>query len=393
MSAQGVSEITIEEIDLEGGGTPRMVVLRGGGLPKESAKWAGKQRVKTRFAIGSAVGTQHVLGPIEVPSSWGGEWHRGMLWALPCTVKDEGGERKVIQPLKLMEALEAIFRGGAKLRVTWHTRIDIGQEDKNIVREGRCTSWEFDILRAEDVNWQFEFEWVSRAENPPDLYFAKDIIPSMEALLQEADTALDLYINKNKVRIAQGGKTPARINVFQAFSQFVGSIQRATGTLNRAMRKLNDGLDRLLAFRSQILNIPATGIAAAQDFIGLHTRAKYEFTRMPPEVSVARLRATDALKGAASFFQQGTAHDAVTNAALKVMTAGTRFQVTDGKLAPRTDPRAKSFYKTVEGDTPITVSTKMYGGPARAVDILRANRLPLTTTAFEPGTLLVIPRP
>ena len=114
------SEIAIEELTAtEVGLLPRKLVLRGPSLPFMGAEWATEQNVKTTFYTGNREGTQQVLGPREVPSTWQGEWRRTMLGHDPAAYFDEfGANNAIVSPHILREIVDSILIGGAKLRVT-----------------------------------------------------------------------------------------------------------------------------------------------------------------------------------------------------------------------------------------------------------------------------------
>lgn len=388
-----VSAITIEEIELEGAAKPRRVVLRGGGLPKQGEfPIAGKLRVKTRFPVGNPEGTQHVLGPIETPGTLSGEWHHGMLIASPCTIEDSDGARTVTQPTRLMTMLEAMFRGGARLRVTWSTRIHVPvQEDVKYVREGRAVSWDFRPETMDDVRWSIDFEWTARGDAPPLPTLNDDFFVNAEEMLARADAALDAAVLRLAPRVPQNTPGAPKLSALTTASMWATRVTANMRRFQNVARKLNDTTQRVLALRSQVVNIGATGTAITADYVGLCTRTNYEFQRTPPELGVTRRRAGDIARSSRALYEQESNLTAVTTSALRTAKAGMApvNQVRTNVAA--TNSAAKRFYKTMAGDSPTSVSAKLYGTPDRSVDILRVNRLSLLLTEFNPGTILILP--
>lgn len=389
-----VSSLTIEEVELEGGATPRRVTLRGGGLPKMGEfPITGKQRVKTRFPIGNPEGTQHVLGPTEAPGSISGEWHHGMLLAAPCTIEDDNGVRRVTQPVRLMSVLEDMIRGGALLRVTWATRIHVPLvEDIKYVREGRATSYDFRPDTLEDVKWTIDFEWIGRGETPPQAILNEDFYVNAEDMLARSDAALDVVMRE--LTPQQGVGLPPRVDALTTASRWTDRVLSGMRRFQNTARRLNDTVQRVLAVRNQVAKIASTGVAISADYVALCTRTHYEFQRTPTELSVARLRAGDVARATKAVYTQEQNLTSVTNAALRALKAERAVwtQAASGALATSTSSAAKRFYKTIIGDSPPTVSSKFFGTPDRAVDILKANRLSVLLTEFVPGTLLILPK-
>lgn len=159
MAVQQSSTIVIEELT----GDKRKVGLIGAALPFQGAAWGSQMRLSTKWYVGNnAEATQQVLGPIELPSEWEGEWNTTRMIVDPSWFTSAAGapQQAIVRASTMREILDVLFNAGTRLRVTWSTGSD--DDARSIMREGRAAEWTFKHIRMDDIQWQIKFEWISR---------------------------------------------------------------------------------------------------------------------------------------------------------------------------------------------------------------------------------------
>lgn len=402
------SIVRIEELNVGGGKQPRVVVLTGAGLPFQGAKWGGKNIIPTTWYPGNGdEATQQVLGPQELPSSWDGEWRRTQLPKSRCTIQDSTGTvRKVISPVELREALETIFREGARLRVTWRqATVGGGGQDDSIVREGRAEQWEFPHDRAQDIKWNITFVWVSRGKRVqrPIETRSSSLAPSTAGLAADLDGILSLtdqpiFSSNPIVRASASTFSLGQLERMASYpvaltKSFVRSIQR----ILNSVRKVSDVA---LAIRNMPLNIANAAVDGARNTVAQCNAFVDLWGRNPPELNTLSSNVSDMLRATRSF---GRIADAAAVAARRARDLEEQMRTVvnaqaalRGNLSTRraTNTRVNDIaavHVTKTGDTPITLSIRYYKTADHGGDILRANRLPWHQSGFTPGKVLIIP--
>jgi hypothetical protein len=161
------SSISIEELEpTTPGGRPRKLILVGPALPLQGGiDWAGDTKLVTTWYPGNGVeASQQVLGAVEMPSQWSGEWRRAMMGRAPTTYYDETGTRRgIIDPMDLWSVLDDFRISAARLRVTWSIRgrelvgtREVGSDrpvDFQVVREGRLKMLKVQPLTETEIPW------------------------------------------------------------------------------------------------------------------------------------------------------------------------------------------------------------------------------------------------
>ncbi len=420
------SSLVIEELTQPGSGKHRRLVeLTGSALPFMGAEWSGSLQMTTTWYPGNGdEATQQVLGPREMPSNWNGDWRRTMLGRKvgsdsQAVVYDTDGERKiVVDPHILRETLEDIFRSGMRLRVSWIVSGQIGTEgntqasafggvsesftptplDAKIVREGRAKTWKFKHTRMQDIEWNIEFEWVSRGKKA-----APKVTNTRSPAVANSTGALEAKIaalrNAGALTSLKGfvsttiGQLKALAN---APSKLVNDLSRKLLKVENDVAAVGDLAKTIASQPTQIANI---AINHAHNAVSLTNKFGADMGRIPAELLTLNHKARDVVRAYKNF------HNAVDNAAdvareattlmrnlqlQKYATAGAGQGVLSTRLST-TQQSTQQVYVTKDGDTPMRVSQKFYQSPDHGADICRANRLTPFLPVFPKGRILVIP--
>jgi hypothetical protein len=213
-------------IDNEKSGSDQLQLkLRGRAMPYRPFTLEGTMRAEFTWYPGNAVSTVQMLGAEEKSSSISGMWKDRFIKGST----DEGANVEptgialfngvaVADVLDLSLKVERIRLAGQLLRVEWD----------NIVRSGILLRFRQTWQRIEDLEWEMEFQWISRGEkqSPPNL-------PSSNS---PASFAKQIRSVVNSLATAVGLPT---FEVVEAFSKTVNAalaeIQSATDQIESAV--------------------------------------------------------------------------------------------------------------------------------------------------------------
>lgn len=386
------SKVTIEE--LSGAGEKekvrRTLILFGAGLPARGASWPGEQRVSTTWYPGNAAeATQHVLGPIEKEAPWEGIWRTTLLFRTPAEFTDASGQRSSVGvAFDLAQILEDFFRSGLLLRVTWEQTIR--SVTRQIVREGRCKSWDFKYDRVDDINWSVNWDWASRGRRSQKaVQFRvddvgaglRDVTIGINEVVQAATTKASLYTKNKNVRKSANTFSLGQLeNTLNAPNLLVRSFTRKVQQIANRVKHAGELINKVRALpiqmTNQVLDVTNNTVAVCNDFVDT-------MSRRPPESNVQRVKVSQ-LARALSYYGRS-----VTQAQLLRRSAmGLRTQV----------QKASKNYKTIlavhvvsSGETLAGISLNFYGTPDFGPGIARANNLPLNQLTVARGTVLIVP--
>lgn len=395
------STITIEEVATSTGGAGRTVILGGPTLPFQGAEWPGHLRVVTTWYPGNAEeATQGVLGPTEMPSKWSGEWNRTRMSRSPAQFTDVGGDAvSIVDPMVLWDALEAMFRAGRRLRVTWSVASDenVPSQTGKVVREGRCTDWNFKPARLQDIAWEMTFEWMSRGGVTPR------VTSTRGNLVQNTSAAYLAAINKLQIAnqlAANARNTPNRLTLGQ-LEQLASYPSRLANSLARQVQAIGSQVQQVVDIASTLATQPVQvaqrATSLARNTVAQTNNFYDSLSRIPYELMSNRRQLDGFIRGAVTF---GTNSDIAQDAARAGREFAAQLRQTvqatsltgalsnDGTSSPA---QIEQVYVCKTGDTPETVSQKFYATSDHGVDILRANRLAWHTSTFKPGKIIIIP--
>src|SRR5579859_93033 len=401
------STLTIEELDAASGSVARSLLLQGGGLPLQGANWGVENALDTTWYPGNGdEGTQQILVPKELPSSWTGEWRRPMLGRTPATFTDETGTPStIVDPYQLWLAFESIVRGGQRLRVTW--AVDGSSSDKRgkVVREGRAKKLNVKVTRLQDIEWEVEWHWVGRGARTQKAAAVRDdsLVAAAAALNVAVTNLVSLanspsFLSSNTLaRLSASALTLGQLEAL-ANAPFV-----AFKSLTRSLQRIATSVQRVADIATGVVTEPEAIAANAVDFarnaVGLVNTYVVQLSRTPTETLALKASVTDMLR-AANYFGR-TAESAQQIAAnAQAIDAALRKKLFPPGLSGQTSPQSTSnatvndvvaMYVTKDGDTPQRISQRFYRTPDHGVDILKANRLPWYQATFPRGQVLVIP--
>ena len=411
------SEILIEEL----AGQKRKLRLRGAGLPKRGANWAGKQRLVTTWYPGNlAQASQQILGPVEPPSSWNGEWNTTRLVRTPALYETTGGVSQLAFAHAVALAFEDILRMGALLQVTW--LVDNENDfilPQQILRQGRASDWNFAYDRIDDIVWTVNWEWTGRGATQERVAFRSD--GATESALNNLDLALiaaNEAINNTTIQLSKR-TIPQSANKFTL--EQLGALLNAPNllmkdfsqTCNRISNRvkavgglITTGANLPFEVTNQALDIATTAVQAANSFYDSCTQTPPDYLDMQQRLA--------SLTRAASYYK--TALDTSAEIQKRAADAAIAIQAgssggsagahrggtgANGKgaasrtwLKPKNPSGQKSqmdVYLVMPGDTLIGISVRFYGTPDGAADIAFANNLPLRTAQPPVGRVLIIP--
>lgn len=404
-----MASLTIEE-RTGNAGTDRTIELLGAALPFQGAAWGGSLRVRTTFNPGNPQGTQHVLGPEEIPSDWNGEWNTPRLIAAPSRFNDpEKGvqDQRVVSPETLMKILEEIFRGGALLRVTFAAAYGM-----KIVRLGRATDWNFQVSRATDVKWSTTFEWVGRGDTTQaSANFAEnDILAnSRDANLKAGRIALlaataDLRADRDALAATALANQAPELTL----EGILGLASAPLEVLDRVGAKFKQYETRLVFLGGELRK---TGATLANYDTALSERAadigdgmaqtatvlERQMTQQPPEVLVEHSNVGKIL---VSMNYMNGSYEATVEAGESGRTLAQSSRRQTNAFKPQLLSRNAAnqllardtitVYIPRATDTMVSISLRYYGTDEHAGALARVNGLPAETIT-PPRIALVVP--
>lgn len=396
------STLTIEELPTTGKG--RKLVLQGGGLPFMGSEWAGENNLTTTWYPGNGEeGTQNIMGPRELPSSWSGDWRRTMLSRSRVVFTDEsGGQSQIIRPMVLMRAFESLMRSGRRLRVTWAVVGDTEENTEKIVREGRAKTWRFPITRHTDVQWSVEFHWMSRGERKPSPISIRDDSFAANVIALNVQLGKMNAIIGGKLRAGFKVKLPSRLTLGQLES-LANYPKNAANSLLKTGNRLTTTLGQLGKIANTVRSTPYaianSAVDLARNSVAVCNQFTDQMSRLPPEAHSLDNNVRSLVRSSRHIYEVGDAVEAVARRALE-MDEQFRRMVAQVALAgapsrrtssTATQARILALHVVKSGDTPERVSMKYYGNPDHSAEIMRANKLPWHQTTLPIGRPLVIP--
>jgi phage tail protein X len=370
------------------------------------AEWGMKNNVITTWYQGNgAEATQQNLGPQELPSHWHGEWRRTMLGSDPQGYTDDSGTvYDIVDPLSMWNAIEAIARGGQRLRVTWGVTTDNGDPSAqgSVVRDGRVLECKFRPARIQDIEWEIEFQWLGRGGVTPKVTSTRSNTVASDSSAYQ--NALNYLVDANQqAQLDYYNPTYFSLGVLEAVASLpVGLTLSLSATVSIATSDVLGAVTIAATLSSQPVAVQNNAITLAQDSVTQSNNFYDELSQTPYELLTQNSYQLSSLLFSFNLFApQSDAAQSLAQEA-QLFAAQLRQQVqgfssgSQGVVDPKRlgDPNnILTIYTTKDGDTPALVSARMYGGsPDHAADICRANGLSWYTPSFTSGIQLVIPR-
>lgn len=383
---------SIEILELEG--KQRRLVLVGGGLPLQGASWGGELMLEETWNPGSAVATQHVLGPMEAPSEWEGEWNTTRLIRRPPTWRDGAQESTLVLAMDLFRAMDALRTSGQLLRVTW-----IAKDNQRIARVGRLQKFVAKIVRSDDMTWSATFNWVGRVDASIAIVQSDQGLAAARALAQAATDAAarieaQAFISAN-ARLPGSATTftlgqleqlvEAPLQLAKDFAQFGKALTNTVNSLANLMVRARDVPYEIV---QQLVDVASEAVGVSNRFTDEMSRESYE--------SWTTMNTFRGLLFAASYYGDGTTGAqilaaAAQEAAIKAQqrkTAARRNGSTSTSLTGAGD--IEDVVLPREGQTMTSIALNHYKEDL-SYELSRANGLPGNTISPPPGKPLILP--
>ena len=391
MATTAASVVTIEELT----GKTRTLELHGSGLPKRGASWEAEQKIKTTWYPGNAgEATQHVLGPVELPSDWEGMWRTTMLLRSPAKFSGQS----VTRASDLADAMDQIRFFGALLKVTWAQ--DSGRK---IVRIGRLQKFKQSYDRMDDVAWSASFVWVGRGGSPQSVVAFKkdDATGGMNQAIIACNNVGQVI--QSAPFLASNPLVPFSANTFSlglSFSLAIGATS-LIASLSTSVGFISVRIGQVVDLMNAAGSVPPQLTSQASDVATTATATLVDFTdemgRTPAELMTTWDDRVSSLVRARIYF------DSIVDAADEASgaTALMEAQLRRRQSGLRNDVRRKDRIQATEvlaitaarrGDTFVSLSYRYYGTPDLAAEIAKANGFPGYQVSPPKGRILVFPK-
>jgi hypothetical protein len=399
------STIIIEELT----GAKRKVELRGPGLPFQGASWSTQQRIASTWNPGNMIeATQQVLGPIELPSEFEGEWNTTRMITMPSYFYD--GESAsgfaMVRASTLRDVLDGIFYTGGLIRVVWVTS-ELGEgnfkaPERRVARIGRASLWKFDHERADDIRWSITFDWAGRGQQVQRVVSFRS--ESMQADLRAALLALGeltAAIDSSKI-VASRRETANSADSFTLgdLEAIADGPRQILQDFARLANSVTDRFDRLGKLIQKVRGTPAELLGQVVDVatnaIGVSNRFVDAMSRPAPETLSTQNKISNMLQAVNYYDDAQTQADVVTDANVKVArtlrkhrNANTASTERSGDNAETGDVKAVHITRT--GDTFASISTQYYDTPDHGEAIAMNNGFAPYQVEVERGEVIIIP--
>lgn len=389
------SVMLIEEL----GGLKRKLELVGSGLPFRGANWGRAMRMVTTWFPGNAAeASQQVLGPIELPSEWEGEWKTTLLVSDPC--KLDGAD--ITRASTLRDVVDDIVGGGMRLRVTW--TVDVGGISRRVVREGRIAELDCAHDRPDDVRWHMRLEWSGRGQQTQRVVALRS--DGVQSKLKSQVQALDdLAAVVDTTDYQPDARTPGLGEVssfslgdLEAIANMPAQLASQVAQIGKQVANRARHLGELMqTVRSTPADIMGQMADVATDAISVASQFVDEIGRPAPETLSTETKVRNVLQAASYFGKVSGAAGRVIDESLQVRAAAKAHRARNAAQLPedRTATAGTGDVQSVviarDGDTMPGLSNRYYGTPTLAAAIAKANGLPAYSIRVEPGTMLVIP--
>jgi len=223
------STFTVEETSST---QPMKIELRGRALPYQPFTLEGKMRAEFTWYAGSAFASAQMLGAEESASTVNGFWKDRFLKSAdaitaqfiePSAIGLVNGEQ-VVDAKALVDSFDKMRLRGQTLRVSWDA----------IVRVGILTRVKQTWRRREDVEWELEFQWISRGEVPTAVTYpltpaAQDFAAAIKPLMDKLNLITARFpVVENFLSALDGARTlmtEAMDSIEAAASQVQDQVQ------------------------------------------------------------------------------------------------------------------------------------------------------------------------
>lgn len=242
-----VSSFTIKELT----GDKRSLRLAGRALPYKPLTLEGKQRVEITRYPGNPVASAQMLGADEAPTTVTGKWKDRFIKNVtpdgnavtPSGVAEWNGEQ-VRDVRALVNAVDQLRLAGQMIELTWN----------EIVRTGILVRFKQSWDRNEDVEFEMEFEWLSRGE--PESPITVAVLPATDSLAAKMNSLYD--------------SLESAITESTAYKKADAVTKKLTGFLD----EMNDAIEAVRDIADKAADLVLTPVTAATSAVAALNRIK-----------------------------------------------------------------------------------------------------------------------
>lgn len=212
---------------LELTGPRNNLVLQGRALPYRPLSFDGGMRAEVTWYPGNPVGTVQMLGAEEMPTTINGMWKDRFIATEAFGlvggqgVAEFNGQR-ILNVRDLVEVVDAFRLRGQLIEVGWD----------QFVRQGILKRFRQTWLRREDVEWEMEFDWISRGEPITPVAFGPSF--TLQDVFNNLNDALDT--------LKDAAEAP-----FAVVSAVQSAINQSLQIIERAVSAVKDLADQAVS--------------------------------------------------------------------------------------------------------------------------------------------------
>ena len=256
------SSLSITELT----GTKNELVFTGRALPYRPVSFEGTMRLNVSRSAGNPVGTSQILGAEEAPTTFNGMWKDRFMKAFSDSfvpVRQQGlvtlNGAALADVRNVVRVVDEMRMRGQLLSVRWDS----------IIRHGHLRRFKQTWHRAEDVEWEMDFEWISRGETITPIAFSFQV-PSFD-IANEIQSAIDGLVTLVKAPFALVQNIQREIdNNINALSEAAATL---TATANNAVKTVLSPLDTARSALSALQTVQNSAASIERTFRSIPARA------------------------------------------------------------------------------------------------------------------------
>jgi hypothetical protein len=379
MAEQAAFIIATLDVD---GETPKgdKLTLIGRAMPYQGFNLEGSMRMETTWYPGNAVATIQMLGAEEKPTTIHGMWKDKFLRQFTDDIIPKAVQPTAVALLNaqalpdvdnLIKAVENMRLAGQMLKVTWGS----------LTRIGVMTRFKQNWIRFEDVEWEMEFQWISRGEKQTPI--TSSVPP--EAL--SFSRTLDALVDQLKAAVDVGVGLVNTITVpFQVIESFTEAVSDSVRVIEAAAAEMTGAVENA----TQLISVPQDAAAralAASESIKSESGAIVTTVEGVPPLELIKTGDPAALD--LSNALQADTYGRGIKAAARALQAFVAAQGDDLRASLDIDALLAVFIARAPMDLR-DVSQKYYRTPDEWRRLLAYNHL--TSSALSIGALVLVPK-
>lgn len=343
------------------------IQLRGRALPYQPFELEGTMRAETTWYPGNAVATIQMIGAEEKPTVVKGMWKDKFI-------KSQTDEGKTVNPsgvalfngtqvadtFSLAAAVEKMRLAGQLVRVEWDS----------FVRDGIIKRFRQSWVRREDLEWEMEFEWVSRGEKQSPVTLpanpsADSFVANLAQLFNTLNDAIDEV-------------------VFGVNAEFTQKINGFASTIETAITELQAGVQNAVLQVSSPLDAATRALTAVVSI----KDAAQGIKDLVEQTPLRSLRQDQEVLGLGDTLISDDYSRSIKDAARQIQLSAADQADTLSDDVNQTDLLA-SFVARAPTDLR-DISQKFYGTPDEWRSLLQFNVL--DSSKVDVGDLILVPR-